>query len=137
MIERAIIALAIIAAAVIGWIIWNRLTLRRARATAPIDPLLTDTTPDLPVILYFTTPFCAPCRTQQQPALHALTRDWAGRVQVVQVDATADPAAADRWGVVSAPTTFVLDAARTPRFVNRGVAPRELLAQQIAAIASP
>jgi thioredoxin-like negative regulator of GroEL len=134
MIERLILAGMLIALGVIAWIAWNRLSLRRLALHTAVDPLLASAVPGVPVILYFTTPFCMPCKTQQQPALQALIQEWAGRVQVVQVDATADPAAADRWGVISAPTTFVLDAARTPRFVNRGVAPRDLLAQQVGSL---
>jgi len=30
--------------------------------------------------------------------------------QIVKIDATENPEAADRWGVFSAPTTFVLDS---------------------------
>jgi thiol-disulfide isomerase/thioredoxin len=135
MIERAFIAGMLIALGVIIWIAWNRLSLRWLAAQTPRDPLLADVVPGVPVILYFTTPFfCAPCRTQQQPALHAIRDEWAGRVQIVQVDATADPAAADRWGVVSAPTTFVLDAARIPRYVNRGVASRDVLKEQLGSV---
>jgi hypothetical protein len=36
--------------------------------------------------------------------------------------------------VFSAPTTFVLDGQMQPRFVNRGVATREQLADQLGAL---
>jgi hypothetical protein len=50
------------------------------------------------------------------------------------VDATQDPDAADRWGVFSAPTTFVLDKGGNPRHVNRGVASTERLKEQLGSL---
>lgn len=131
MLERVLIAGAIIVAGVVVWCAFNCLSVRRAAKVAPIDPLLSEARRDVPTILYFTTPFCEPCRTQQQPTLSALEREWAGRVQVVRVDATEQPDAADRWGVFSAPTTFVLDRTHTPRHINRGVASLDTLKKQL------
>lgn len=132
MTERLVFALALIVIGVAVWVAHNRLALKRLAKKTPTDPALTDAAPGTPVILYFTTPFCAPCKTQQQPALQKLAARFGRAVQIIQVDATEDAAAADRWGVFSAPTTFVLDAAHTPRFVNRGVATDTQLAQQLA-----
>ena len=86
-----------------------------------------------PTIVYFTTPFCMPCKTQQQPALTQL-RSELDHVQVVQIDATEQPDVADRWGVFSAPTTFILDTLGQPREVNHGVADVHKLRRQIEAV---
>lgn len=51
--------------------------------------------------------------------------------EVLQFDATQVPDAADRWGVMSAPTTFVLNAVGEPQAVNHGVADERKLLQQI------
>lgn len=131
MLERVLIAILLVALGVVVWQLNNRLTLRRAARNAPKDPLLVDVTPGVPVVLYFTTPFCAPCETQQKPALAQLARQLPEQVQIIQIDATQDPVSADRWGVFSAPTTFVLDRTHTPRHVNRGVASTEQLLQQL------
>jgi hypothetical protein len=56
---------------------------------------------------------------------------------VIQVDASEQPDVAERWGVFSAPTTFVLDPDHMPRQVNRGVASVETLKKQLAAITWP
>ncbi len=131
MIERALIALLLIAAGGAAWIAFNRFSLRRLAGRAPSDPLLADLLPGQPAILYFTTPFCEPCRTLQKPALQKLRDEFGPALQVLEIDATERPDDADRWGVFSAPTTFVLDRRLLPVHVNRGVASAESLRKQL------
>ena len=137
MIERLLIAGVLVSLGVVGWIVFNRLSVRRVAQRAPADPLLATLQDGVPAIVYFTTPFCEPCRTLQKPALNALQRELGPSIQVIQVDASEQPDAADRWGVFSAPTTFVLDGEHKPRQVNRGVASVETLKKQLEAIAEP
>lgn len=134
MAERLLIAALIVAAGALAWAALNRAALRRLYERAPRDPLLSTLEPGAPAIVYFTTPTCAPCKTQQMPALTQLQAESHAPVQVIQVDATEDTAAADRWGVFSAPTTFVLDRQGRPRHVNRGVASADLLRRQLEAV---
>ena len=111
-----------------GWNRWQLNRLSRRRATAPgLEKLR----PGLPAILYFTTPDCVPCRTAQRPALERLKAEMAGGVQVLEVDAGAQPVVADYWGVLSVPTTFIIDPAGRPRRVNHGVTSKEKLKQQL------
>ena len=87
-----------------------------------------------PAILYFTTPTCVPCRTLQKPALNALQAELGAGIQVIEIDSLEQPEVADRWGVFSAPTTFILDGEHMPQKVNRGVASAETLKKQLQAI---
>jgi thiol-disulfide isomerase/thioredoxin len=135
MLERILFALALGGIALMAWCVYNRACLRRLAAQAIVDPALMAAPRGTPVIVYFTTPFCATCRTQQQPALQAIASQFGADIHIVQIDATQQPEAATRWGVFSAPTTFVLDAAFQPRFVNRGVATQEMLCDQLAKLA--
>ncbi len=111
---------------------WSRWQLRRLnhRRTAGIPGLAT-LRPDVPAILYFTTPDCVPCRTAQRPALGRLQADLGEGLQIVEVDAIARPDLADYWGVLSVPTTFIIDSAGQPRRVNHGVTSAEKLKQQL------
>lgn len=84
-----------------------------------------------PAILYFTTPTCAPCKTVQRPALQQLKQQMGQRLQVIEVDAVTRPDLATDWGVLSVPTTFLLDAQGRPRHVNHGVTRAEKLQQQL------
>jgi thiol-disulfide isomerase/thioredoxin len=84
-----------------------------------------------PVLLYFTTPTCAPCKTVQKPAIGQLQKMLGEKLQVVEIDATQRPDLARRWGVLSVPTTFVIDSRGQARFVNHGVTRAEKLLKQL------
>ncbi len=84
-----------------------------------------------PAILYFTTPTCVPCKTVQRPALQQIKNQMGPRLQVIEVDAAARPDLAADWGVLSVPTTFLLDSKGRPRHVNHGVTRAEKLQQQL------
>ena len=132
MIARLLITGLVLAA---GFILYQRYShthLQRVAQLGSIDPILASTILGIPTIVYFTTPTCIPCRTRQQPALEQLqTELGVNGVQVIKVDATENPSAADRWGVLSAPTTFILDENGQPRDVNYGVADIQKLKRQI------
>lgn len=131
MIERIAIVIGIAIVAVIAYRLWVRYQLRNVSTMTTTDPILTSVRPGMPTIVYFTTPSCVPCRTQQQPALEQLRRDLNDHIQIFKVDATENPAAAERWGVMTAPTTFILDENLQPRYVNYGVADTRKLKEQL------
>jgi hypothetical protein len=87
--------------------------------------------PGRAAVLYFTMPGCMPCETTQKPALAQLKDITGGQVQVIQVDAVERADLAESWGVLSVPTTFVIDAKGEPRRVNHGVALAEKLLEQL------
>jgi len=137
MLERLLIAGLLLTVGLIAYCAYRRLHLGQLSKSIDIDPLLTDLKHGVSTIVYFTTPMCIPCKTQQQPALHMLQSELGdGRVQIVQIDATQDPSAAERWGVMSAPTTFVLDEAFQPKHVNHGVADVNKLKRQLGITAA-
>lgn len=92
--------------------------------------------PGRPAVLYFTTPSCATCKSFQRPQLRRLEGLLGTGVQVVEVDASQRPDLAGRWGVLSVPTTFVVDPSGKPRHVNHGAVPAEKLAEQLRALAA-
>ena len=87
--------------------------------------------PDKPVIVYFTTPDCVPCKTVQRPAIEQVSSLLGERLEVIEINAYEKPDLAKTWGVMSVPTTFVLDARGEARYVNNGVARAEKLLEQI------
>ena len=84
-----------------------------------------------PAILYFTTPDCIPCRTTQGPAIDALREQYRDRVQIIKIDASERTDLANYWGVLSIPTTFIIDGTGKPRHVNNGVTLAPKLRQQL------
>ena len=87
-----------------------------------------------PGILYFTTPDCLPCKTVQRPALQDLQEVLGERIQIIQVDAAERTDLADSWGVLSVPTTFIIDSKGQPRHINHGVTRAAKLLDQLERI---
>ncbi len=85
----------------------------------------------VPAILYFTTPDCVPCRTIQGPAIEELREQFGDRLRIIKVDASQRADLANSWGVLSVPTTFIIDAQGQPRHVNNGVTPAARLRRQL------
>ena len=90
--------------------------------------------PGIPTILYFTTPTCVACKTTQRPALVRLQERLGSSIQVIQVDASERSEVADYWGVLSVPTTFIIDPQGRPRRVNHGVTSAQKLEMQLKEI---
>lgn len=132
MLERAVFAGLLAVALVIGYLWLKRGQLQRVARHGAADPLLAGLRPGVPAIVYFTTPNCAPCRFQQKPALAKLHAELGdGGIQIIEVDAAVQPDDAKRWGVFTAPTTFILNDTGAPVTVNHGVADARKLAQQV------
>lgn len=131
MVERALIVALVIAAVVTTW--W--LVQRRAARTRDVSGLgAIGYRPGVPAILYFTAPDCAPCESIQKPALNRLGDRLSGRLQILEVDASRKTRLADAWGVLTVPTTFVIDASGRPRRVNHGPTLEHKLMAQLTEI---
>ena len=125
---RGAIALAIILGSLGIYLLYNWTLQFRTRN------LLTDLGPKHPgafTLVYFTTPTCIPCKTVQRPAIQRLHQMLGNALHVVEIDATERPDLAKIWGVMSVPTTFLLNAKGEARYVNNGVARAEKLMEQI------
>jgi thiol-disulfide isomerase/thioredoxin len=133
MIERLVISIALFA---VGFGLYVYLTRRQVKRlstmSADTDSILHDLKPGIPAIVYFTTPHCIPCLTQQQPALaHVIDALGDDNIQIIKIDATENPDSADRWGVMAAPTTFIVDKLGTVKAVNHGVTDANKLQRQL------
>jgi thioredoxin 1 len=128
-ISRALIALAIAGVGYGVYELTNRTVLMRASRKNYLG--LENFQPGLPAILYFTTPACIPCKTVQRPAIQAVQQKVEDGLQVIEVDASAQPELANHWGVLSVPTTFIINKSGEPRHVNHGVTRAEKLLKQI------
>lgn len=125
---RLLVAVGLAGLGLLAYRFVNRLILQRAgKKRLGLEAYI----PGKAAILYFTMPSCMPCETTQKPALARLKEIVGGQVQVIQVDALERPDLAESWGVLSVPTTFVIDTKGEPRRVNHGVALAERLLEQL------
>lgn len=128
---RTLFALAIIAGGILLYTLGNRLVLARASDASAKSALPDGARQGVPAVLYFTTPQCAPCKTVQRPALKQVQERLGEQIQVIEVDAQERPDLAGAWGVLSVPTTFVIDAQGSVRHVNHGATRAEKLLEQL------
>jgi len=133
MAERVVILAMVVAAALVVyalWRLWQRRRLATLRTvTAPIH-VPAGVAGGKPTVLYFTTAECAQCRLQQTPILTQLQN----KVDVVvhKLDAIEQEALARVYGIMTVPTTVVLDPQLRPVAINHGVAPLGKLQGQVA-----
>jgi len=124
---RGLLALGLLALGVGVYLLVNRVILYRAnRKKLGLEEFQTGK----PGILYFSMEGCVPCRTTQRPALEKLAGMIGDQIQIIEVDVVERPELADSWGVLSVPTTFIIDPFGRPRRVNHGVALAEKLLDQ-------
>jgi thioredoxin 1 len=135
MIERLLFLLLFLGLCVAGYYAvraWQAARLRRlARVEAP-SPVAEVVREAGPALLYFTTDDCAQCRFQQRPILERLAH--LAPIPVVTVDAIQREDLARHFGILTVPTTVVLDGNRRPVAINHGVAPLHKLQAQVAAV---
>ena len=125
---RTLWAIAIAGFGLLAFSLTNRLILARAaRKSHGLDGF----SPGVPAILYFTTPTCAPCKTVQRPAIQQVQQTLGNEIQVIEIDASEQLDLAKEWGVISVPTTFILDKNGQPRLINHGVTRAEKLLAQL------
>ncbi len=126
----AIVMLVVAALVVYAlWRLWQRRRLSALRAvTAPIH-VPAGVAGGKPTVLYFTTAECAQCRLQQTPILTQLQNKV--DVAVHKLDAIEQEALARVYGIMTVPTTVVLDPQLRPVAINHGVAPLQKLHSQV------
>lgn len=125
---RLVWAVGIIASGLGLYWLATRAILARARVASRNGDIAPSGSPS---ILYFTTPDCVPCKTIQRPALEKVKTTLGNQFRLVEVNAYEQPEVAKKWGVLSVPTTIILDARGTPRHVNFGATGADKLLKQL------
>jgi hypothetical protein len=82
-------------------------------------------------ILAFTSEDCRQCHTMQAPALLRVREARPDVVAIAEIDALSHPDLTARYGVLTLPTTVVLDATGRARAVNYGFANTQKLLEQV------
>jgi hypothetical protein len=131
--ERALLLLAAALLAAVVLLVVRAIVARRTRARLGrvLPEALRLERAGVPTVLYFYGAACAACE-QQRSALATLPPE---RLNVVAVDAARRPDLAAWAGVLTVPSTAIVDRQRRLRAVNHGFRPAGDLTAQLAAIA--
>lgn len=84
---------------------------------------------DIPVLVDFWAPWCAPCR-QVAPIIEELAVQFAGRVKVAKLNTDDNPATTATYGIVSIPTINIYSGGELVRSIVGG-RPRQALAAEL------
>ncbi len=108
---------------------------RRALAATPltVDGVNTDAHAGLSLvrILAFSSADCRQCHEMQIPALQRVLDARGSKVSVAEVDTPNSPDLAQRYRVLTLPSTVIMDAAGRAHAVNYGFANTQLLLDQV------
>jgi hypothetical protein len=138
MLERAallvLIALGVAAIVLVVRAIWTgRLARLRVDSPSRFWSALGQRPDGRPALVVFSSAGCAACRTAQEPAVEAVASRLGGALRIMQVDIASQPQVGRVFGVMTAPSTVVLNAEGGVGSVNQGFAPAERLAGQLSA----
>lgn len=125
---RTLLAAAFV---LLGWLLFRIVNNLIVKKAGQKSHQLEGLKPGTAAIVYFTTPDCLACKSAQQPALARLQQIAGTELQIIEINAYEKPELAKDWGVLSVPTTFILDPHGTARQVNHGVTPAEKLFEQL------
>lgn len=88
-----------------------------------------------PTLLYFRSETCAACPTQARYLAQVMGDEAGnGRVTLHTINVDHEPDRAKQYGVMTLPTTMLLDSAGQVREINYGLTPPHKLQQQLNTI---
>lgn len=125
---RLIISISLV---FLGWLIYRLVRFFSFRTAGKKSHNLLGTNHVFRTIIYFTTPDCVACISAQKPALNRLKETLENRLEVIEINVYEEPELAKEWGVMSVPTTFILDVNGNPLTVNYGMTPFKKLLEQV------
>ncbi|MCL4505076.1 MAG: thioredoxin family protein [Chloroflexi bacterium] len=134
MIERLLILLSLAFAAAAIWSVvrwWKSRKLNQLRNEAPLSKLAP---PGIPAVVAFSAPHCRDCHTLQEPALARLKAKLREQVTVTSVSALDHLELVAHLGILTVPSTVVLDAKGTVQQINLGYASDTKLYEQLAGL---
>lgn len=89
---------------------------------------------DLPVLVDFWAPWCAPCRIVS-PIVEELAKEYAGKLKVLKLNVDDNPKTASKYGIMSIPSLLIFKKGEVAKTMI-GAAGKENLKKGIEEILS-
>lgn len=129
--ERVLVILGLLTATLVGALTARLLVRRRVAevlGSGVPSPVRKQLSPTGPTLLYFYGPVCPSCNDQVK-IVDELAEET--NTRVLKFNATEQRQVADALGVVTIPTTAIVDSAGRVRHLNLGYHPKGRLAEQL------
>jgi thioredoxin 1 len=126
MVDRFVITLMIVAGLSLLWLGWCCYK-RKLVGSIQVDV----DQAGKPALLYFTADYCAACKFQQKPVVERIVAKFGDAITVKEVDVVEQPDLANRFKVLTLPTTVVLDRFGQVVQINYGLTPQAQLERQL------
>jgi len=127
--ERLLVLLLAAAGLGLAWLAWQGGKARLRGSIRVDEETLSE---HRPTLLYFSSLDCGPCRLQQTPIVAGLRQRLGERVRFEEYDAVEHPEVAQRYRVLTIPTTVVIAPGGKVVAINYGVARADRLERQLA-----
>ncbi len=133
MVERTLILIALAGLVALLFMAGRRFVASRRGRALSAEPFMPAAASGVGRVrlLAFSTPQCQQCRFLQKPALEEVAAQ-AGDVEIISMNAQAEPDLAERYGILTVPSTVILRPDGRAAAVNFGYAPARQLLEQIA-----
>jgi thiol-disulfide isomerase/thioredoxin len=128
MYERLAIILFVVIIAAIG----IGLVRRRGKQRAQNAIQRLGITPGILTVVYFWSPRCHLCRNAQKPILERMVEEYSEKyLRLISYNVDESAEIAKTWGVMTIPTTFIVDQSGEVLFVNIGLVTDTVLHRQL------
>jgi thioredoxin 1 len=84
---------------------------------------------DVPVVADVWAVWCGPCRIYS-PVVEDVAKDYDGKIKFVKIDADENPELANKYGIMSIPTTLLFERGNL-KAQSVGAVPKEVLKRWI------
>ena len=87
---------------------------------------------DMPTIVYFSSPDCLVCKMQQEPVISQLSQKKSiilFHTKKINIKQKMD--IARQWGIMTLPTTCIVNSHGTVKFINNGLVQADILNKQL------
>ncbi len=131
MIDRILILAIVVVAVAAVWSViqlWSKIKIQQLQKGTPLSAIIPT---GKPAVVSFSTPSCRDCRTLQAPALARLKAGLHDRVTILSLSALEHPDLVDTLGILTVPSTVVVDAKGAIKALNLGYASDAKLIEQL------